>query len=257
MEPEGVGQQPPQGPDLADVRQRMHAIRWYHSIDLGGGIVTPGLDRSAARLSRLAIPADLRGMRVLDIGAWDGFYSFECERRGAADVTAIDSFSWDGSGWGSKAGFDLAHDVLNSSVESVILDVMDLSPDRVGTFDLVLFLGVLYHLRHPLEALERVASVTRGSLILETQVDLVGMRRPAMAFYPTGELNRDDSNWWAPNLPALHAMLLDVGFTGVTVITPPYRLPKRIARAAKWAAKGQNPFVRGIDQGRTVVHARR
>jgi tRNA (mo5U34)-methyltransferase len=253
----GLVPDPTHAADASEVRRRMDEIRWYHSIDLGGGVVTPGVDRSTRRLPRLEIPEDLSGMRVLDIGAWDGFYSFECERRGAAQVTAIDSYSWDGSGWGSKSGFDLAHEVLGSSVKSLVLDVMELSPQRVGTFDVVLFLGVLYHLRHPLEALERVASVADGLLILETQVDLVGMRRPAMAFYPTRELNRDDSNWWAPNPPALHAMLRDVGFTQFRVVTPPYALPKRIARAGKWAVKGTNPFLRGIDQGRTVVHARR
>ena len=97
-----------------------------------------------------------KGLSVLDIGAWDGFFSFECERRGASRVVAADYFSWHGSGWGTKAGFTLARDVLGSKVEDVDIDVMDLTPERVGTFDLVLFLGVLYHLRHPLLALERV-----------------------------------------------------------------------------------------------------
>ena len=134
---------------------------------------------------------------------------------------------------------------------------MDVSPAGIGTFDVVLFLGVLYHLRHPLLALERVAAVTGDLLIVDTQVDLVSVRRPAMAFYPGRELNSDDSNWWAPNPPALRAMLHDVGFSRVKVATPPYRLPGRVARAAKWAAKGQNPFLRGVDQARIVIHAHR
>jgi tRNA (mo5U34)-methyltransferase len=84
---------------------------------------------------------------------------------------------------------------------------MDLSPTRVGEFDLVLFLGVLYHLRNPFLALEKVASVTRSSLIVETVVDLLGMKRPAMAFYAGTELNRDPTNWWGPNPAAVVAML--------------------------------------------------
>ena len=70
-------------------------------------------------------------------------------------------YSWHGAGWGTKAGFTLAREALGSRVEDIDIDVMDLSPERVGTFDVVLFLGVLYHLRHPFLALERVASVTR------------------------------------------------------------------------------------------------
>jgi tRNA (mo5U34)-methyltransferase len=243
--------------DPAEVRRRVDEIRWYHSIDLGNGIVTPGVDPSASRLPKLRFPEDMTGRTALDIGAWDGFFSFEFERRGATRVMAVDSFSWSGAGWGTKAGFELARQVLGSSVEDRELEVLDLSPGSAGVFDVVLFAGVLYHLRHPLLALERVASVTGELLILETQADLVGTRRPAMAFYPGRDLNRDPSNWWAPNPPALVAMLRDVGFTRVEVVRRPYRLPLRALRAAKWAAKGANPFVRGLDQGRIAVHATR
>jgi tRNA (mo5U34)-methyltransferase len=125
------------------------------------------------------------------VGAWDGFFSFVAERRNAQRVVAGDSFAWDESPGHSKAGFELARRQLGSRVEDVDIDVMDLSPERVGSFDLVLCLGVLYHLRHPLLGLERDASVTQEQLILETHVDLALMRRPAMAFYPTHELYGD------------------------------------------------------------------
>ena len=92
-------------PDLA---AKAEAIRWYHTIDLGGGVVTRGIDDSPFRLARLDLPQSLAGLTVLDIGAWDGFFSFEAERRGAARVVAADYFSWHGGGWGSKAGFELA-----------------------------------------------------------------------------------------------------------------------------------------------------
>jgi tRNA (mo5U34)-methyltransferase len=243
--------------DPAEIRRRVDEIRWYHTIDLGQGIVTPGVDRSAARLPKLRFPDDMTGRTALDVGAWDGFFSFEFERRGAARVVAVDSFSWSGPGWGTKAGFELAREVLGSSVEDRELEVLDLSPEGVGVFDVVLFAGVLYHLRDPMVALERVASVTGELLILETQVDLLRVRRPAMAFYPGSDLNRDASNWWAPNPRALAAMLRAVGFMRVEVVRAPYRLPLRVARAAKWAVKGANRFVRGIDQGRIAVHATR
>ncbi len=220
-----------------DLAARAEAIRWYHTIDLGGGVVTKGVDDSPLRLARLGWPSSFAGLTVLDIGAWDGFFSFEAERRGAARVVAADYFSWHGPGWGSKAGFELARQALGSKVEDVDIDVMDLSPERVGQFDVVFFLGVLYHLRHPLLALERIASVTRQRLFLETVVDMVGIARPAMAFYRGRELNNDPTNWWAPNVPALHAMLQDVGFTDVRTVTPEPgpslpRCPRRVASAA-------------------------
>jgi tRNA (mo5U34)-methyltransferase len=204
----------------SDLRQRVDALRWYHTIDLGNGVVTRGVDDTPLRLSRLDLPASFAGQTVLDIGAWDGFFSFEAERRGAARVVAADHYSWHGGGWGTKAGFELARAALGSKVEDVDIDVMDLSPERVGRFDVVFFLGVLYHLRHPLLALERIASVTRRIVILETVVDMVGIGRPAAAFYPGRELNNDPTNWWGPNVPALHAMLRDVGFRDVRTISP-------------------------------------
>jgi len=171
-----------------------------------------------ARLAEIQMPADLTGKSVLDIGAWDGFFSFEAERRGARRVLATDSFCWDGGGWGTKEGFNLARWALGSRVEDKWMQVLDLSPETVGIFDIVLFLGILYHMKHPLLALERVASVTRQQLIMQTQVDLLGIDRPAIAFYPGGELNGDPTNWAGPNPAAVVAMLKTVGFTRVDII---------------------------------------
>jgi tRNA (mo5U34)-methyltransferase len=101
------------------------------------------------------------------------------------------------------------------------MDVYDLSPEKVGVFDVVLFLGVFYHLSHPLLGLERVASVTGDLLIPETHEDLLDHRRPAMAFYPGGELGYDVTNWWGPNGPALLGLLRTVGFQRLKVVNPP------------------------------------
>ena len=130
---------------------------------------------------------------------------------------------------------------------------MDLSPERVGQFDVVFFLGVLYHLRHPLLALERIASVTRQRLLLETVVDMVGVARPAMAFYRGRELNNDPTNWWAPNVPALHAMLRDVGFTAVRTVTPEPGPLYRAARAVSHRLRGKNSLAGAYRQDRAVV----
>lgn len=240
-----------------DLRSRVAAIRWYHTIDLGGGVVTGGVDDSPQRLARVALPASLVGLSVLDIGAWDGFFSFECERRGAARVVAADFYSWHGSGWGTKAGFTLAREVLGSHVEDIDIDVMDLSPERVGTFDLVLFLGVLYHLRHPFLALERVASVTRDRLILETVVDMAGFNRPAMVFYPDRELNDDPTNWWGPNVPAVCGMLQSLGFARVTTVTPLPNAAYRAARALYHRVRKKNTMRPTFRQDRAVFHARK
>lgn len=243
-----------------DLHARVAALRWYHTIDLGRGIVTPGIDDTPHRLRRAHIPDDLSGRSVLDIGAWDGFFSFEAERRGASRVVACDHYAWHGVGWGTgqgKAGFELARTALGSNVESLDLDVLDLTPERAGTFDVVFFLGVLYHLPNPLLALERVASVARDLLILETVVDMVGIRRPAAAFYPGKELNGDPSNWWGPNPAAVVGMLQSVGFARVDQVTPTPSTPVRALRAAWHAARGKNALGPAFRQDRAVFHARK
>ncbi len=244
--------------DAATLRRQADGIRWYHTIDLGGGIVTRGIDDTAIRLARIDLPPSLDGRTVLDIGAWDGYFSFEAERRGAARVVATDYYSWHGAGWGTgrgKAGFELARAALSSRVEDVDIDVMDLSPERVGTFDVVLLLGVLYHLRHPLLALERVASVARDLLVVETVVDMVGFGRPAMAFYPSRELNDDPTNWWGPNVPAVEGMLNTVGFRAVRRVTPLPSLPYRAARAVVHRLRGTNRLACAFRQDRAAFHA--
>jgi tRNA (mo5U34)-methyltransferase len=238
-----------------ELQRSVDALRWYHRIDLPHGITTPGVDDSPLRLARLRLPPSLDGKSVLDVGAWDGFFSFEAERRGAARVLATDSYSWHGPGWGTKAGFELARAALGSTVEDADVDVFELSPERVGQFDVVLFLGVLYHVRHPLLALEKIAAVTREQLVLETVVDMVGFSRPAMAFYGGTELNRDPTNWWAPNVPAAAAMLHAVGFSRVEVVSPQHPAPYRALRAAYHALCGKNAAALAYRQDRAVLHA--
>ncbi|HEY1306001.1 MAG TPA: DUF1698 domain-containing protein, partial [Vicinamibacterales bacterium] len=134
-------------------------------------------------------------------------------------------------------------------------DVMDLSPERIGTFDVVFFLGVLYHLRHPLLALERVASVTRDLLVVETVIDMIGFPRPVMAFYPERELNDDPTNWFGLNVPAVHAMLRTVGFSRVRTVSPQRSSIYRGARALYHAMRGRNTLRLAFRQDRCVFHA--
>lgn len=226
------------------LRERVEGLPWYHVMDLPGGVTTPGVDDPRDRLPLLGLPDDLSGLSVLDVGAWDGFFSFECERRGAARVVAADWFAWREAAHGSKRSFELARKAFGSRVEDVEVRVEHLSPERVGSFDLVLLVGVLYHLRDPMRALEAVASVTAGRLILETHVDLALRRRPAAAFYPAAELAGDHTNWWGPNPAAVAGMLRAAGFHDVRKVFPRSRAYE-LARAVR----------RRSQQGRAVFHA--
>jgi tRNA (mo5U34)-methyltransferase len=239
-----------------NLRSEVSKVNWYHSIPLGDGVVTPGVDDTPSRLSKFHMPDDLSGKTVLDVGAWDGFFSFEAERRGASRVLATDSFSWTGEGWGTKDGFELARRALGSRVEDRELDVLDLSPETVGVFDVVFFLGVLYHMKHPLLALERVFSVTRELLIMSTFVDATWTRRPAAAFYPRAEANSDPTNWWGPNPGAVVAMLETAGFTRVDVVDGPTPLRSRLKVGIRRRLGGGAPILPTLWQAAIVCHAR-
>lgn len=172
------------------------------------------------------MPADLTGKSVLDVGAWDGFFSFEAERRGAARVLATDAFVWGLPGM--KGGFDLAKTALNSKVEERLIAIEDTSPETVGMFDLVLFLGVLYHLPHPFLGILRLASVTKTMAIIETYVDLIDVPRPAMVFYPGRTLNDDPTNYWGPNPACVVSMCKEAGFREVRAIQSSTYIPSRM-----------------------------
>jgi tRNA (mo5U34)-methyltransferase len=204
---------------------------WRHRITLPGGITTPGSVNCPDKLQMLHLPDDLSGKRVLDIGCSDGFFSFECEKRGAVSVLAVDNYN--SVYIDSPRGFHVAHEILQSRVEFRQADLFDLDSEDVGQFDLVLFLGVLYHLRHPLLALERLATLCRGQLVVETLIApeprgmvsrvwqrIAGRKKPApwMAFYEHDEINRVPTTWWAPSVPCLEGMVRSCGFCGVKTV---------------------------------------
>ncbi|SHE89163.1 tRNA (mo5U34)-methyltransferase [Ferrithrix thermotolerans DSM 19514] len=213
--------------DAASLKQRVEEISWYHRIELPHGIVTPGVYDPREMLTRIKLP-NLEGRTVLDIGAWDGFWSFEAKKRNASLVLATDSYSWTGEGWGDKRGFLLAREALGLDVEDLEIDVMSLSPNEVGRFDVVFFLGVLYHLRDPIGALEKVASVTSDMLILETESSLSWLPMPAAAVFPGTELNEDPTNWWSFNERAIVALLRSVGFRRVERVWRPDALHRGV-----------------------------
>jgi tRNA (mo5U34)-methyltransferase len=181
-----------------------------------GGIVTPGiktLDIHRIECAAFFDPIEVNGCSVIDIGAWNGAYSFEAKRRGAARVLATDHVAW--TQMCGRDTFELARSALNLDIEAEDIDIPDVSVERLGTFDVVLFLGVFYHLFDPIAGLEKVAKLARESLIIETHTDGLAFDRPAMAFYPGSELANDASNWWGPNPALMVALLKKFGFAKV------------------------------------------
>lgn len=204
---------------------------WYHRIELAPGVITPGTHDSPTGLAQVGMPDDLSGMRVLDIGARDGFYTFEAERRGAREVVALDYEPPE------NTGFAVAAEVLGSTAEYVTDSVYSLNPETFGEFDFVLFLGVIYHLRHPLLALDRIHDVCapEALLLVETHMADEGLvdqngnwRRladfdpelqsiPLAQYFPGRMLANDSTSQWAPNRVALDGWLKGSGFEPIRV----------------------------------------
>jgi tRNA (mo5U34)-methyltransferase len=200
----------------SDFATRVNSIDWFHSIDLGNGIVSPGrksLDDIAEEQHRFFDPIKLEGATVLDVGAWNGAHAFGAKRRGASRVLAVDHYAWNSEYFRGREAFDMANDALGLNIEVMDIDVPAISPGTVGTFDVVLFLGVLYHLPSPLEGLEAVADVTKDCLVIETHSDLMDHPLPALAYYPSVTLEGDGSNYFGPNLPFIVEVLKECGFT--------------------------------------------
>jgi len=202
--------------------------RWWHEMELAPGIVTPGDDSNRMKLpilDELGLPAELKGRRALDIGCSDGFFSFELERRDA-DVVAMDFVPE------TYTGFATARAILGSTVSYSMENVYNLSPEEHGYFDVVLFLGVLYHLRKPLAALDAIRSVMRpgaqlfvGTMLIDeyfllpdgsvTTLDSVNpalKNVPLWQSYPADSLNGDYTNCFAPNMRALQVALAEAQF---------------------------------------------
>ena len=211
--------------DPTEIRTRVSQIQWFHNYELVPGMMTNGSSPMLERAPYFQIPQDLSGKRVLDIGCADGYFTFLAESRGAS-VVAIDSWP--------RQGFFLAHEVLDSKAEFHHTNVYDLHPDTLGMFDIVFFFGVYYHLKNPLLALERVASVTQEYAIIESQI--MNPRHPEgeglARFYEHEELMNDPTNWWVPNVPCLLQTVRAAGFPRAELVAC-YEPSRGIVRAHK------------------------
>ncbi|GAC1372361.1 MAG: hypothetical protein NVSMB32_16160 [Actinomycetota bacterium] len=264
--------------DSTELRSRVDAISWYHSIDLGQGITTPGTSTTPP-LAGAELP-DFAGRSVLDVGAWDGYYSFLAEQQGASRVVALDHYAWC-LDWGAReaywaqcrqrgtipdlsrdtrdfwlteapgrAGFDLAHRARGSRVEAVIGDFMTMDLASLGgPFDIVLFLGVLYHLKEPLTALERLRSLCRQVVVVETEAVRVEGYSDAslLMLCPGDEVGRDYTDWYITTETGLHGLCRGAGYQRtVTVRSHSYQDLRR-----PWGLPGLVP---GIRPYRLAVH---
>lgn len=205
------------------VRHRMAAEPyWFQRLELLPGLYSPGWsDPASEKLPYYGLPEDLTGKRVLDIGCAEGFFSFEAERRGAREVIGIDSFP------ASIRRFQLVKAARQSNAEAFLMNVYDLDPDRLGTFDLVLFYGVFYHLKHPQLALERIRTVCRGELRFQTYM----LEEPAVRgtpwarYFPHGMASGksgehfDPTIFWLFNSTCCLAMLDHVGFNDLEILS--------------------------------------
>jgi tRNA (mo5U34)-methyltransferase len=227
--------------DTDELRREITTTLWYHTMELAPGIETPGWFDMRPVAKLLPWP-DVKGMRCLDVGTYDGFLAFEMERRGATEVMAIDiddHTKWDWppdvrahgaeelaklAGPEKGKGFKIAAAALGSRVEFRPISVYDLDPNEVGTFDVVVCGSLLLHLRDPLRALEAIRGVCNGYFLSAEQISLpltVAHRRmPVLMLNGSGPLGQ----WMIPNAAGHKRMLYSAGFA-IERSTRPYAVP--------------------------------
>jgi tRNA (mo5U34)-methyltransferase len=187
------------GKSLAD---EVNALSWFHTIDLGNGIVTPGAIPVSSLIMRVFDDVDFTGKRVLDIGCWDGLWTFEAEKRGAAEVYATDIAPRRNSQ--SAHTFKLAKDILKSDAKYFPDMPIERVPELGVKFDIVLFLGVYYHLRHPLRALGILRNMLNDGGLIVVEGTAWYNRRKSFATFLYHDVSRGThSNWWLPNVRCL------------------------------------------------------
>jgi tRNA (mo5U34)-methyltransferase len=218
----------PSAPAGFSLEKEFPGVYWHQRWQLFQGVFTPGRNDIAMMADHCGLPRDLRGLRVLDIGAWNGCMSFECERRGAAEVVALTTEAEIHSGFSR-----LARAVGSRVVRNQSGTVYHMDPRELGAFDLVLFFGVLYHLRYPLLAIDNIRNVCRGTVLIETHaidhgwlegrqpgspmlpLSSVHPNLPEMAvwrYYHDGELCADRSNFFGPSCQAVIDGFTSAGF---------------------------------------------
>ena len=179
--------------------------QWYHRFEIYPGILTPGVYDPSQVLASLELPDGLHGQRVLEIGPADGYFTKQLALRGA-EVTAFDYVPKD------FLGFAIMEKLHGAHFDFVQGNLFDLPKFNFPPFDLVLCMGVLYHLPDMVRGLHLLRDVCAGSLVLETLVATDLGEEPLARYHPEASLNNDQTNFWSPNLACVRSMLADVGF---------------------------------------------
>jgi tRNA (mo5U34)-methyltransferase len=214
----------------SSLQERADELGWYHTIELGDGVVTKGYVDTRGVVARVPLPSSLAGKRCLDVGTQNGFWAFHLERLGAAAVTGIDLADSSQLDWPPRQAladptgaylalddrdlhrrsFEFAKNALGSKVEWMGLSVYDLSREQLGTFDFVFMGSLLLHLRDPVRALARVREVCAGEAVFFDGVSLVG----SVAFRrrPWARIDGTRVWWWTPNRAALYRMIDSAGW---------------------------------------------
>jgi tRNA (mo5U34)-methyltransferase len=215
------------------ILEKIKDVEWYHSIDLGHGVTTPGFVDHRDQVANYHLPASLAGKRCLDVATFDGFWAFEMERRGAREVIALDVARWSdcdiplalleatkrfGADRPTGEGFKIAHETLHSGVKREICNVYDLSPERIGTFDYVFVSDLLLHLRDPQRALEQMYSVCRGE-VLVGEVYNPALESAEGLCLTEFAMRFPSATWWCPNTNTLIRMMTVAGFEPVTELS--------------------------------------
>jgi tRNA (mo5U34)-methyltransferase len=253
-------------PAAREIWDRISNMHWYHTIDLGHGVATPGFIDNRPTVHLFGIPEDLTGMRCLDIGTYDGFWSFEFERRGASEVIGIDvdsplehdiprqtklrleeqakqedlhdSFNRELAGVGLQVqgeGFRTAADILGSKARRLSLNVYDLSPERVGMFDVVLISQLLLRLRDPQTIIENMFSVCRGIAIIAEPYDARLEALPEAASHFVG--TEEAGVWWGHSIKSMRKMMSVAGFDPIEEVAR-FPVQNRVGNFDKVILKG-------------------
>jgi tRNA (mo5U34)-methyltransferase len=236
--------------DRSTLADEVARLGWYHTLDLGGGVVTKGMFDHRPVLDRYLVPDDLSGMRCLDVGTMDGFWAFEMERRGADEVVAIDLEDPEQLDWPASLRdgtvktldiekglrFDVAKRALDSRVDRVLRSVYALDTD-LGVFDFVFCGDLLVHLKDPITAVENILKVCRGRATIVNPATRFRFGRQRALAQLDGI---DQFQWWALSDEALVRLLRAVGFARVEA-GKPFELPATSGGA--W--RGRRLSVRG------------
>lgn len=207
------------------LKGQIDSLRWWHSIKIGDYVSNGENKEVEDTFNNLPLPPDISGKSVIDIGCWDGYYSFMCEELGAGRVVACDKYIWESQNisgetyWTKDKGFDLAKKYRNSNVEKLVASVEELDPDIHGKFDIVLMLGVIYHAKDPIGYMQKAFDMSNDLVIFESHVDMQNVDFPAARYYINDELNNDNTNYWGMNDKAICGIMKDIGYQNIKHLT--------------------------------------